>query len=634
MSGGERIADYVREALRLVALERAAEIEETRSLQATLPARALERRGLCLTRLVPVEEEAGLGGRTLVTLARSRGGELPAHRISAGDVVSVREAGAAGDRASAAVTGVVTRVRREQIVVALDRDDDPLPEGALRLDKVANDTTYERMRRALERLARAEGTPAARLVQVCFGVADPEPVEPRSFVAFDAGLDPSQRAAVAFALGSPLIALIHGPPGTGKTTTAAELIRQEVACGHKVLACAPSNVAVDTLLEKLVPAGLRLVRLGHPARLLPAVVEQSLDVLVQRSEEKKLAVEVRRELDRVRKKLRRWLDGATFRALREDVRRLRRELADLDAAAVRHLLGEAQVVLSTATGALDSVLGEREFDLAVVDEAAQALEPACWIPLLRARRAVLVGDACQLPPTVLSREAEAQGLGTTLFERLHAARGERLSRMLTLQYRMHETIMNWSSREFYDGRLEAHAAVRKHRLSDLTGVATTEETDAPLLFIDTAGCDFEEQRDAEGDSKYNEGEARLVIERIEALRSAGLGADQIAVITPYNAQVDLLRQGLARHPGLEIDSVDGFQGREKEAVVISLVRSNPRGEVGFLADHRRLNVAVTRARRHVTLIGDSATIACDPFLARLVDYCQQNGEYRSAWEML
>ena len=200
---------------------------------------------------------------------------------------------------------------------------------------------------------------------------------------------------------------------------------------------------------------------------------------------------------------------------------------------------------------------------------------------------------------------------------------------------MHARIMNWPSRELYGGRLEAHASVAGHLLSHLPGVASSPETESPLFFIDTAGCGLEEAVEVEGDSKFNEGEVQIVERHLAVLISAGLDPRKAAIITPYNAQVDRLRARLLQlYPGLEIGSVDGFQGREKEAVVISFVRSNERGEVGFLADDRRTNVAITRARRHLAVIGDSATISRHGFLGRFAEYCQAEGEYRSGWEYL
>ncbi|MGA1606800.1 MAG: AAA domain-containing protein, partial [Planctomycetota bacterium] len=220
----------------------------------------------------------------------------------------------------------------------------------------------------------------------------------------------------------------------------------------------------------------------------------------------------------------------------------------------------------------------------------------------------------------------------TLFEKLVDAHGDSIVRMLTVQYRMHEAIMRWSSDALYEGRLTAATTVAAHRLADLPNAASNEDTTAPFLWVDTAGCGFEETADVHDGSRANPDEARLVARHVRALLEAGIAPEAIGVITPYNAQVQALRDVLADVQELEIGTVDGFQGREKEAIVLSLVRSNERGEVGFLAERRRMNVAVTRARRHVALIGDTATLACDPFLAGLIAHAQEHGTYRSAFE--
>jgi predicted DNA helicase len=284
------------------------------------------------------------------------------------------------------------------------------------------------------------------------------------------------------------------------------------------------------------------------------------------------------------------------------------------------------------TGLDGQVLGDRGFDLAVIDEAAQSVEPACWIPLLRAERIVLAGDHCQLPPTIVSKEAAREGLAVSLMERLLAERGSGLSRRLKVQYRMNEAIMSFSSEEFYESSLEAHSSVGGHLLRDLPGVVETPLTSSPLLLIDTAGAGYDEELEPEGESRRNPSEAEMVVQQVEALVEAGLAARDIAVIAPYAAQVRLLRERLALD-GLEIDTVDGFQGREKEAVVLTLVRSNENGEIGFLADTRRMNVALTRARRKLIIIGDSATISRHPFYHRLVEYFELHDSYTTVWSI-
>jgi predicted DNA helicase len=251
--------------------------------------------------------------------------------------------------------------------------------------------------------------------------------------------------------------------------------------------------------------------------------------------------------------------------------------------------------------------------------------------VLRCGRIVLAGDHCQLPPTMLSAEAAQAGFGVSMLERLVALHGPTATRRLDVQYRMHEAIMTFSSQQFYDGALTAYASVRGHLLCDLPGVAANDLTTTPIHFIDTAGASYEEETEPDGASRLNPAEADLVSRKVEALLEAGAEPGQMAVIAPYAAQVRRLREKL-RVPGLEIDSVDGFQGREKEVVVLSLVRSNPEGDLGFLADVRRMNVALTRARRKLLVIGDSATLSSDPFYRRLFDYLEQIGAYRTVWE--
>ena len=299
---------------------------------------------------------------------------------------------------------------------------------------------------------------------------------------------------------------------------------------------------------------------------------------------------------------------------------------------MQQVISGAEVVLATNTGAGDALLAQHEFDLAVIDEAAQALECSAWIPMLKARRVVLAGDHKQLPPTVRSRDAERAGLGVTLFERAQNELGADFSRLLSVQYRMHEKIMRWSSDTFYDGRVEAAATVRTHRLADVPYIEENELTASSLVLWDTAGCDHDEEED--GASRVNAGEVNVVSAHIARLIEAGVPERDIAVISPYRAQVKRLRAALDETaPEVEIGTVDGFQGREKEAVLISMARSNRRGEVGFLAEPRRMNVAVTRARRQACLIGDSATVTQDPFLSKLFEYFEANGLYRSAFEL-
>ncbi len=630
MSRTPDLAAFVRRTLELLDLEREAEIAEATLLQQRLTPEQLQQRGRCILNLEMTDVFFGLGGRAYVEMSPTNASQLPSHRMQTGDVVLIRSS---SDDENEEPTGVISKVKREAITIALDEDLERELRGKLRLDKVANDVTYKRLRDGLHLLERTEDAPGKMIRAIAFGDRPGHVPEAVDYEPFDKNLDPSQREAVGFALGAKEFSLIHGPPGTGKTTTVAELIHQAVRGRDKVLASAASNIAVDNLAEKLVARGLKVVRLGHPARLLPAVVDSSLDAQVERSDGRRLIRELRKDLDTVQKRLLRTRSYHERKDLKTELRYLRRGIRETENGIVRSIIASAEVVLATNIGAADSKLRDVEFDLVVLDEAAQAIEASCWIPLLRGRRAVFAGDHRQLPPTIRSREAARGGLDVTLFERL-ADEFPDHCRLLETQYRMHESIMNWSSEAMYNGRLIAHDSVRRHLLSELGGVEETEETTTPVLFIDTAGFDAPEQTDAENISRWNDGEAALVVEHVSRLVTAGVGTKQIGVITPYNAQVNVLRKRLSEaYPGLEVDTVDGFQGREKEAIVLSLVRSNDRGEVGFLAEERRLNVAITRARRHVAVIGDSATISSNAFLASLVEYLQTHGVHKSAWEL-
>jgi superfamily I DNA and/or RNA helicase len=444
-----------------------------------------------------------------------------------------------------------------------------------------------------------------------------------------ARLNPEQERALDLADRALDLALVHGPPGTGKTTVLVEVIRRAAARGEPVLATAPSNLAVDNLVERLAEAGVDGVRVGHPARVLPTVLAHTLEARVASHEAARIArgllaeaLELRRSA-RKRKGRRGPGRFSEARVAERDARALLAEARALEARAEEEVLARAPVVLATLTSLDAPALARRRFALAVVDEATQAVEPAAYLALLRAERAVLAGDHLQLPPTVLSAEAQAGGLGVSLFERLVAAHGEVVKVTLAEQYRMNERIMRYPSEALYGGALRAHPSVADRALDA-----------APLEVVDTSGRGFEETTPEGSDSKQNDGEAELVAAEVERVIALGVAPADLAVIAPYDAQVQLLRQLLAARldQGLEVDTVDGFQGREKDAVVVSLVRANDAGEVGFLADVRRMNVALTRAKRKLVVVGDAATVARHPFYAGFFEHAQATGAWRSAWE--
>jgi superfamily I DNA and/or RNA helicase len=626
-------ADHFQHLTALLEMESDAEARQLLEASRRLSPAEAERSGDSLVDLVVADEYAGLGGRVIVAFVKRHRGPLPWTRLGAGTPVLASPQGA---KNATGRRGVVCEREENVLRVAFDEaleDDGEHP--LFRLDHAHDEAARLRQRQALQRARSAKGDRLAELRAVLLGEESPRFGPAADFTPLDDSLNESQAEAVRFALSAQDLAVIHGPPGTGKTTTLVELVRQAVRRGDKVLVCAPSNLAVDNLLERLLAAGERAVRLGHPARVLPQLRDNTLDVMVDGHSDVRLARKLVKEAFALFRQAKKWTrarpEPEARRDMRQEARTLLADARRLEAQAVESILDAAPVLCATTTGLDGEIIGGRRFDLLVIDEACQTTEPGCWVPLLRCRRVVLAGDHCQLPPTVVSQEAAKRGFGVSLLERLARRFGDTVTRRLDVQYRMHAQIMDFSSREFYDGALRAHPDVAAHRLCDLAGVAANPLTEATVQFIDTAGAGYDEELEPDGESRRNPQEAELVARKVRALLDAGVAPRDVAVIAPYAAQVRRLRE-LLPVAGLEIDSVDGFQGREKEAVVLSLVRSNAEGEIGFLADVRRTNVALTRARRKLLVVGDSATLSALPFYQRLFEYFESIGAYHTVWE--
>ncbi|QRV98888.1 DNA polymerase alpha subunit A [Ceratobasidium sp. AG-Ba] len=701
--------------------ERTAEVQQSSLLLSACSPKLLEQKGLALLGLGVSKVHVGLGGKSLIELERPSAyhtsPNFPPHTFRPGDIARIEAniAGAAGKRAvkskragsepassldQAGVEGVVYKVSDIQIVVSTETElqDVELPERC-RVVKLANSVTFDRMDRAIDsvealvtRSSSELSATVARALPLSQTLLGLKPLQsilplPPDFSFKDEHLNESQQEAVRFALQSPEIALIHGPPGTGKTQTLVEIIRQLVLENKRVLVCGASNLAVDNLLERLIPHQIPLTRIGHPARVMGNLHHETLDAQAARSDQAALAAGVKAELESAMSSLtgkgKGRLKGAERKKMWEEVKELRKEYRKRERVVVQSVLGEAKIVLATCHSAGSRQLGNMHFDVVCIDEACQALEAVCWTPILKGAKLILAGDPLQLPPTIISantrsvrtqpekgrtqsKMAKSKGRGATKVPapaaKPHAegvdtlghsqsAPGEDdvkstassddedleirapsiqsahppppfglsrldLLKMLTVQYRMHKKIADFPSRTLYSSALVSHESVASHLLRDLPGVSTEPElaeiTAEPVVFFDTAGCEFYEKADAEGGddaSRSNENEATLVKKWVDELVTAGLNAAQIAIITPYQAQVTLLVSLLRpTFPDLEIGTVDGMQGREKEAIILSLVRSNDKREVGFLKEKRRLNVAMTRPRRHLCVIGDSSTV--------------------------
>ena len=552
----------VEKQLRLLALEETAEKEEQATFLQKLSRQQLQQRGVALYGLRVVERRTGLAGKTIVELANPLRPVLPAHRIKVGEPVQIDS-----PRSEQAVVGVMCKVGGGSVSVAIK---DALPNelgDGLRIVKLANDVSLRRMRSALQQLD-AGNIRCPGILNVVFGSGtlqtrihgDVQSVP--SVGWYNSGLNAPQKEAVVRALEEPWLALIHGPPGTGKTETLVEIIRQLVqprligdAGRQRVLVCGPSNLSVDNVIERVAKGGVDLLRVGHPAKVLEAVLAHTLDAKLAAGDAAALVRDIRDEIDAALARLPKSRDK---REIYAELRELRKELRTREKGAMETLLKGTAAVFSTLNMAGCSLLRELTFNVVVIDEAGQALEAECWIAILLAEKVILAGDHCQLPPTVTSPEAESGGLGITLFERLVRKRPDLVS-MLTIQYRMNRTIMDWSSGEFYGGRLAADARVSEHRLADLPNVQSNELTEPVMLLIDTAGFDYWEAQVAEDQSKYNEEEAELVVRHLKGLVDSGVSAKDVAIVTPYNAQVELIESLLEKREdpllaGVEVGS--------------------------------------------------------------------------------
>jgi predicted DNA helicase len=664
---------YVDGLADLVQLEREEEMRRHEREIKTLSGRERQNRGRALLPMRGRDESRqppGLGGHHVKFMRENKGESLPDHEIRVGDLVMISKKDPLRDDNPA---GTVTQVTNYSITASFDPKPDSWVFGkGLRVDLYVNDITYQRMQDALAQLPTAGG-PLQQLRDVSMGAASPIATEPTEIDTWHSPtLNASQRRAVREAVATDDMHLIHGPPGTGKTTTAVEVLLQCVDRGESVLATAASNTAVDNMVEFLADQGADVVRLGHPARVTPTLRAHTLDARIedheayQRSQEKREdAFAVLDRQDDLTTPSGRWRRGMSDRKIKELAEESRgsrgvpperieemaewlelKERADalfdeaerLEQAAIGEVLDAADVVCSTNSTAGSDLLDGHTFDTLVIDEATQATAPSCWIPMTHARRAVLVGDHKQLPPTVLSQEAAQSGLQHTLFERLahhhetDPASPNSIRSLLRTQYRMHETVMDFSGRTFYDDRLEAADAVRRHTLADLgvTAEALSArrremlDPDVPLVFVDTTGIDVPEHQRSGSHSRENPREAKIVTRLATDLLEVGVAPSDIAVISPYNDQADRIDDQIGIED-LEVDTVDGFQGREKEAVLFSLVRSNDRGEIGFLGEPCRFNVAVTRARRKTVVVGDASTVAVGDVYEWFIRYAEQEG---------
>jgi ATP-dependent RNA/DNA helicase IGHMBP2 len=608
-----------------------------------------------------------LGEKAFVVVERTAQLDEP-HQLRAGQTVSFFTQAPHAEQPDR--SGIINFVERNRMKIILNARDVPdwIGLGQLGVDQLFDERSYLEMERALDKVMKAKGDRLAELRDILTGKIKPTPplrersypVTPLPAEGTEPGVLPrlnlSQQSAIDAILHTRDVTVIHGPPGTGKTTTLVAAIVRLCEQESTVLVTAPSNTAADLLTERLATAGLEVVRVGNVSRVDEQILPHTLDALLARHPESKnirkvklQAAEYRRQAGRFRRSF-----GATERREREHLKVQARDLESwaiqLEDRLVHQILSNADAITCTLVGAANPVLERYRFRTCVIDEAAQALEPATWIPIIKSSRVVLAGDPFQLPPTVKNLDAARGGLSVTLIERCLKLLPDRVH-LLTVQYRMHQAIMGFSNRYFYEGALEAHETVKERRLRAADDLE-------PVIFIDTAGTGFEEkiqevtgERSTRALSRYNPEEALLVREHLLQLLEKFPPGHRpgVGILSPYREQVNCLEQTLRDEPEfaplmtspqpgiaplLTVNTIDGFQGQERDVIYISLVRSNPRHEIGFLSDYRRMNVAMTRARMLLVVVGDSATIGKNPFYQAFLDYCAEHGQWQTAWQYL
>jgi predicted DNA helicase len=631
---------YIKNLIRLVNYERDAEIELMRFEIAHMSGQKREELGRAINKVKGkyIGEELGL---KIVQFGRSEKIET---EISVGDMVLV----STDNPLKSDFTGTVTEKGARFIKVAFDKR---IPRWVVkkkvRLDLYANDITFRRMEDNLKHLS-LKGKNALEYI-----LSERNPKKNRSvpYISYiDENLNESQKNAIENALSCENFFLIHGPFGTGKTRTLVELISQETRQNHKVLATAESNAAVDNILERLMEnKKLNLTRLGHPQRVSKHNITQTLAYKVENHKLNKKIKKIHKKIDNLiekrkvytkptpqyrrgfgdydilynaskgkggrgisaekMKSMAQWIEyNQQIDELHDDIKRIENKM-------IRDIIETSDVILSTNSSAALESISRTKFDVAIIDEASQATIPSVLIPIAKAHRFILAGDHKQLPPTIISDKA--QKLEKTLFEELIKIYPFK-SQLLDVQYRMNSLLMKFPNAEFYNNNLKSDSSVDDITIND---ILTTTEKEDPMLFVDTSSVDEDGERHLK-DSKsiINEIEAEIAIKLANDYLKIGLTEDDIGIISPYADQVKIIQE---KTP-VEVKTVDGFQGREKEIIIISTVRSNENGNIGFLRDLRRLNVAITRAKRKLIIIGNINTLKTNPTYARLIEFAKDN----------
>ena len=648
-TGPRAVEHELRHVRALMQLEQREDQAQFKLRNASASIKERRRRGFTWYPITITKEDIGFGGKVVLEIERpSSRQEL--HLFQVGKNASLfSDAPAHSTSERPTLNGVITSVRRNKLLLATTTEEIPdwvYDSSKLGIDLTFDEVSYREMNNALSEVMGAYGNRLAELRDVLLGARQARFRTPKADdISYPNLLNDSQLTALRHVITAQDVAIIHGPPGTGKTTTLVQAILETVRRERRVLVCAPSNTAVDLLTEKLAERGVNVIRLGNPSRVSDMLLKHTLDARLMDHHSYSKMRAMRQTADQYREtanqRTRRfgYEEQQQRWQLKDEARMLFQAADELERWMTEDVLESVQIITCTLVGASNRNIRHLSFETVFIDEAAQALEPGCWIPISKGQRIILAGDHHQLPPTVKSEQAAREGLRDTLFEKC-ITRHPNTARMLTVQYRMHEQIMGFSSEKFYHGQLVAHQSVRH---AGLDAYDLCFAPDLPIEFLDTADCDFLEVTLPESRSTANPEEANLLLARLTQLLAPYGQAEHerkplsIGVIAPYRAQINYLMDAIEENGdlnelllsrALSVGTVDSFQGQERDIIAISLTRSNAYGDIGFLSDIRRMNVGMTRARRKLLLVGDASTLSCNPFFVDLLNYVKRVGGYR------